>query len=135
MPDGGFPFIEGAATEFAIVAEEPLLRGSEVHFLSVELLLHINEFSIGEEVTDPAEEREGVLINKGMSPGLDQSQLSQCLLGKQFLVAEAHESIADLIGSEPEVPGVEFLVEAGIADARIHEYAFAGEDIEDVGSG
>ena len=135
MPGCLPPILKSAFPGEPVVGKELVPRVRKTYVLRVQLFLHIHQFAVGQEVADAPEEREGVLVDHGMGSGFDKSQIGEGFFGKELLVAETHEPVTDLVGVQTEIAGVQFLVETRVAHARIHEDAFAGEDIEDVGSG
>ncbi len=113
MADRDFPFGEGFAAQVAVGGEEGLLGPVEVAALGVELLLHLDEFAVGQEVAESPEEGEGALVDDGMGAAFDEGEFGEGFLGQEFFVAEADEPLADLFGRKAEVGGDELFVEAG----------------------
>jgi hypothetical protein len=70
----------------------------EVIALGIELLLHIDEFAVGEEVTESPEEGEGSLIDDRMGADFDEGEVGESFFGEKLFVAETDEPLADLIG-------------------------------------
>ena len=116
----------------SVTVEEAVASLVEVPALGIELLLHIDEFGVGQEVTDAPEERKGALFDEGMGAALDESEIGEGFLGEKPLVAETHETLADLVRIETEVGGAELLVEARVTHAGVDEDTLAGEDGQEV---
>jgi hypothetical protein len=132
VADRDFPFVEGFAAEVSIGGEEGFLGPVEVAALGIELLLHVDELAVGQEVAESPEEGEGALVDDGMGAAFDEGEFGERFLGQEFLVAEADEPFADLFGRKAEIGGSELLVEARVTHAGIDEDAFPGEDGEEV---
>jgi hypothetical protein len=113
VADRDFPFVEGFAAQVAVGGEEGLLGPVEVAALGIELLLHIDEFAVGQEVAESPEEGEGALVDDGMGAAFDEGEFGEGFLGQELLVAEADEPFADLVGRQAEVGGSSFLWKRG----------------------
>ncbi|MCB1066104.1 MAG: hypothetical protein KDN20_24695, partial [Verrucomicrobiae bacterium] len=132
LPGRFTPFGEGMGSQVAIAVQEPFGGLPKTDVLSIQSFLHIDQFGIGQEVADTTEEREGSFFDDGMGSTLDQGEFGEGFLREESLVAEAHESFADLFGFESEIGGAELLVEARVSHAGVDEDTLAREHRKEV---
>ena len=133
LTDRDFPFVERFVAKVTVGGEEVFPGAVEVITLGIELLLHVHEFAVGQEVAESPEKGKSALVDDRMGAAFDEGEVSKRFFGQELLVAETDEPFADLPGGEAEVGGTELLVEARVTHAGVDENTLAGEDGEDVG--
>ena len=96
------PFARGGFPERGVAVEELAPGLPEPGLQLLQTAGHLDQPRVGQEVPDPAQEREGVGLDQRVGAALYQGQRGGALLGQEPLVAERDQPVGDVAGVQAE---------------------------------